>query len=171
MNSIRDALVGEHAHIDQALTTLACAAEGADAVELDRVWAEVETVLLRHLEFEERELFPLAEPLHPGAVKDLRSGHDHIRKVLVDLGVRAELHTLRRDRVDELVETLRRHAEHEDRTLYRWVETDAPEDTRRHVLRLLVRTVRNDLRSTEATPSQSTRGAGNTEAGTSLAAK
>jgi hypothetical protein len=42
---------------------------------------------------------------------------------------------------------LRRHAEHEDRTLYHWVETNAPEGTRRELVALLAKTIRADVRS------------------------
>jgi hypothetical protein len=66
---------------------------------------------------------------------------------LADLGVRADLHTLDKATVDELVETLRRHSEHEDRTLYHWVETNAPEGTRRELMKLLAKTIRADVRS------------------------
>ncbi|HEX6277086.1 MAG TPA: hypothetical protein VFZ53_28790, partial [Polyangiaceae bacterium] len=59
----------------------------------------------------------------------------------------ADLHTLRKETVDDLVEALRRHAEREDRTLYHWIEEHAPRDTRRHLLSLFAKTARADMRS------------------------
>jgi len=108
--------------------------------------AELGTLLEVHIRYEERELFPLAEPFHAERVAALRAEHDRIRKLIAELGVRADLHTLTKRAVDDLVETLRRHAEEEDRTVYRWVEANAPEDSRRHLMSLLARTVRADLR-------------------------
>jgi hemerythrin superfamily protein len=147
MHRIRTGLLEDHARLDQAFTDLGFAAESADPDELTRAFGELETELTGHLELEERELFPLAEPFHAERVAALRAEHDRIRKLVAELGVRADLHTLTKKAVDDLVETLRRHAEEEDRTLYRWVEANAPEDSRRHLMSLLARTVRADLRA------------------------
>jgi hemerythrin-like domain-containing protein len=150
MKSLRQKLLKEHELLDESLKALVCAAEGADRGELERVWSEFETELLRHLELEERVLFPIAEPFHPEAVDSLRLEHARIRTIAVELGLRAELHTLRKHTVDWLVEALLRHGEKEDRTLYRWVEELAPEGTRRQIMSLLAKTTRADLRSTGA---------------------
>jgi len=146
MSNLREELLYQHAWLEQALNDLAFAAEAADDTALRGAWSEVERGLLRHIDFEERELFPLIAPFHAAGVDALRGDHDRIRKLVADLGVRADLHTLRKDTVDALVESLRRHAEHEDRTLYHWVEEQAPEDTRRHLLSLFAKTARADLR-------------------------
>jgi hypothetical protein len=147
MNHLREELVNEHARLDQALNDLACAAESADANELLRAWSELEADLLELLDFEERELFPLVEPFHAEGTGASSREHERIRKLVADLGIRADLHTLRKDVVDGLVETLRQHAEHEDRTVYHWLEENAPEDTRRHLLGLFVKTARADVQS------------------------
>jgi hemerythrin-like domain-containing protein len=146
MNNLREELLREHAWLDQALNDLACAAETANDTAMRSAWSEVERGLLQHLDFEEQELFPLVAPFHAGSVKALHDDHARIRKLVADLGVRADLHTLRKDTVDDLVESLRRHAEHEDRTLYHWIGEHAPEDTRRHLLGLFAKTARADIR-------------------------
>jgi hemerythrin-like domain-containing protein len=147
MENLREFLVAEHALLEQALHELACAAEGADPSVLAQAFTDLERSLLGHLELEERELFPLAEPFHHDGIEASRSDHDRIRRLLADLGVRADLHTLDKATVDDLVEALRRHSEHEDRTLYHWVETNAPEGTRRELVSLLAKTIRADVRS------------------------
>jgi hemerythrin-like domain-containing protein len=147
MPTLRQELLDQHARLDDSLNGLACAAEGADRAETLRVWGELERDLLHHLDLEERELFPLVEPFQKEAIDSLRLEHGRIRTIVAELGVRAELHTLRKHTVDWLVEALRRHAEREDRTLYRWVEELAPEDTRRHLASLFARTARADLRA------------------------
>ena len=147
MSHLREELERQHAELELALNDIACAAEAGDPAALLRSWSDFESGLTLHLDFEERELFPLVEPLHARALGALRGEHDLIRKLVAELGVRAELHTLRRDAVDELVELLRRHAEHEDRTLHHWLDDSAPEDTRRHLLRLLIEAVRASVRA------------------------
>jgi hypothetical protein len=49
--------------------------------------------------------------------------------------------------VERLVNMLRAHAEHEDATLYRWVDEQAPAETRRHLLRLFMNTVRSEFKA------------------------
>ncbi len=151
MMNLRHELQDEHARLDELLNGLACAAEGADRSEVLRAWGELESELLHHLELEEHELFPLAAPFHRETVDSLRLEHARIRATLAELGIRAELHTLHQHTVDALVEALRQHAEREDRTLYRWVEELAPEDTRRHLVSLFAKTARADLRAGAAT--------------------
>ena len=147
VNHLRQELERQHLWLDEALNDIACAAELGESAPLLRAWSAFEAGLSSHLDFEERELFPLVEPLHAEALGALRRDHDEIRRLVAELGVRAEIHTLRRDAVDELVETLRRHAEHEDRTVHRWLEDEAPEDTRRHLVGLLVKTMRAGARA------------------------
>jgi hemerythrin-like domain-containing protein len=147
MPNLRKELLDQHAQLDDALNGLACAAESADPSELQAACNELEKELLRHLELEERELFPLAEPFHREAVDSLRSDHARIRTMVDEVGVRAELHTLRKHTVDSLVEALRQHAEQEDKTLYRWADELAPEGTRRRLISLLAKTVRADVGS------------------------
>jgi hemerythrin-like domain-containing protein len=147
MQSVREALIAEHSLLEDALNELANAAEGSDPVVIGQAFADVERGFLRHLELEERHLFPLAEPFHGEGIAASRRDHDEIRRRLADLGVRADLHTLDKASVDDLVEALRRHAEHEDKTLYHWVETNAPEGTRRELVTLLAKTIRADVRS------------------------
>jgi hemerythrin-like domain-containing protein len=147
MENLRESLVAEHALLEQALHELACAAEGADRTVLVQAFTDLERGLVKHLELEERELFPLVEPFHHDGIEESRRDHERIRRLLADLGVRADLHTLDKATVDELVEALRRHSEHEDRTLYHWVETNAPEGTRRELMKLLAKTIRADVRS------------------------
>jgi len=150
MDSIRQTLVDEHASLDRALVNLALAAESSDSSELRRAWSELESDLASHLDVEERDLFPLAWPLHPEGITALRRDHERIRKLIAALGIEVDLHTLRKSSVDALVEMLRQHAEHEDKTVYRWAESEAPEDTRRRFVSLFARTLRSGLHTAPA---------------------
>ncbi len=64
-NTVRQQLVDEHAQLDRVLKDLACAADGGPGCDLRRAWGELEELLVRHLDFEEKELFPRVEALHP----------------------------------------------------------------------------------------------------------
>ena len=50
-----------------------------------------------------------------------------VRALLAGLGLRTDLHLLRKDVADELIARLREHAEWEDRTLYPWAQRRASE--------------------------------------------
>jgi len=143
---LRQQLVDQHAQLDRALTEISRAADGGAARDLRGAWSELENLLVRHLEFEEKELFPRVEALHPDWTAGFRRDHTEIRRLLADLGIRVDLHALRKAELDELVAALRAHAEREDATVYRWAGEAAPADTRRHLLSLLARTTAADLR-------------------------
>jgi len=144
---LRNELIQQHERLESTLQGLVRAAESIDRSELQRVWTVFERELSAHLDYEESKLFPLVEGFHPGEIQALRSEHRHIRNVVAKLGVSCDLHSLNQDALLELVESLRRHAEREDRTLYPWVEELAPLGTRRHLLGLLARTVHAEVAS------------------------
>ena len=146
-NEVRRELTSQHASLDEGLRELVRAASQADPQPLQKAWAAFETSLLRHLDLEEESLFPLVEALHPDDVRALCAEHDRIRDVVGELGLACDLHAVRKEAVERLVKLLRSHAEREDATVYRWVEEEAPVETRRHLLRLLVDTVRSGLQA------------------------
>lgn len=144
---IRQELTNQHAALDEMLEELTRAASQVDPQPLQEAWAGFEAGLLRHLEFEETFLFPVVRDAHPEEVHALLADHDRIRDVVGDLGVCCDLHTVRKQAVERLVKMLRSHAEREDAIVYRWVDEQAPIETRRHLLRLLADTVRSELRT------------------------
>jgi hypothetical protein len=154
-NPIRKQLVDEHALLDRALKDISCAADGGEACDVRRAWGELEELLVRHLDFEEKELFPRLEALHPEWTAGFRRDHAVIRRLLAELGIRVDLHALRKQEIDELVDALREHAEREDATVYRWAGESAPIDTRRHLLALLVKTAAGRHGSSLTPPHQS----------------
>lgn len=119
---VKARLVRDHRALEQLLTQLTSAIEGADSSELCEQWTRFEQNLRDHLDTEERCLFPLVAQEHRNEVESLRRDHQHIRHALSELGVAVDLHTLRKAAIDELVVYLQEHARREDRTLYQWVE-------------------------------------------------
>lgn len=144
-NEVRHELLKQHTSLEESLQELVRAASAADPRPLQLAWAAFETALLRHLDLEEKSLFPLVEGAHPDEVRALHGEHDRIRDVVGELGLSCDLHTVRKQAIERLVKMLRSHAEREDATLYRWVDAEAPVETRRHLLRLLVKSVRSEL--------------------------
>jgi hemerythrin-like domain-containing protein len=124
MESIRTRLLREHAELRRVFDELSNAVEGADAPTVVRVWTEFERALERHLCLEEEQLFPALELRHRAEVRRLREEHTWIRALVAELGLRADLHTLRKDVADALVAALTEHAEQEDRGLYAWADAE-----------------------------------------------
>jgi hemerythrin-like domain-containing protein len=135
--TLPELLAHDHARLERLFVELSNAVEGADQPTLAGVWTDFEHGLLTHLEAEERYLLPLVEPAHPEEAGTLRREHARIRALILDLGVRTDLHILRQEAAAELLDLLRRHAEWEDRTLYPWAEAIIDDASRRSLIELL----------------------------------
>jgi hypothetical protein len=79
-------------------------------------------------------------------IERLRTEHRQIRHVAVGLSVAAELHSLKRPAVDELLGMLRAHNDHEEHALHRWLEEDEGVLARRGVLAIRSRRERASAR-------------------------
>jgi predicted kinase len=117
-------LVDEHDAINLQLLELSNAVEGAELPTIQRATREVQRRLNAHLEFEEHGLFVRLEGAHPARIRELRNEHKTLLASLENLIVEAELHTLRKERVDAFLEALRRHAQQEDESVHAWAGTD-----------------------------------------------
>lgn len=118
MNVLGQRLLRDHQALHAALKQLAEDAEAPQVGQLVRTWASFEKQLYAHLEAEEQLLLPLLEASHPAEVARTRRQHEEIRKLVTELGVAVELHTVRRDDILRLVALLERHAEQENVGLY-----------------------------------------------------
>ncbi|MCA9604253.1 MAG: hemerythrin domain-containing protein [Myxococcales bacterium] len=130
--SLRPALLEDHARLERALDELANAAEGALPDELIAVWRRFETGLRAHLATEEEHLFPLV--VGDPELGEIEADHAEIRRQLDELGLAVELHAVREERIDALVELLRAHAEHENAWLYAIADRRLEAAKRRTVL-------------------------------------
>ena len=124
--NIRESLGSDHRAIERKLTDLADAVEGADFPTILAVFRRVEGGLRAHTDGEERYLFPRFKEQHPDAIRELREEHERFRRLLDELMVQTELHTLRKESIDDLVAQLRNHAAKEDGTLYAWADDWSP---------------------------------------------
>jgi hypothetical protein len=78
--------------------------------------------LLDHLAAEERHLFGLVVEAHRAGVEALRAEHAQIRHALVELGRSVDLGKVNFEQLDRLRELLAAHSDHENRSLYQWLE-------------------------------------------------
>jgi iron-sulfur cluster repair protein YtfE (RIC family) len=120
--NVRESLGNDHKAIEHRLDELSNAVEGANWVTILEVFREVDRGLRAHIDGEERYLFPHFEASHPETIEELRAEHAHARKALDELMIQTELHTLRKEPIDELLGQLRAHAAKENRTLYAWAD-------------------------------------------------
>lgn len=124
-----DLLSRHHAELDQRIGILLTTADGGDCHDLATAWGHFERELMRHFELEELELFPRFSLEEPDEVTALKSEHETIRRDLLALGIRADLHCLSAEAVRAFIVDLRAHAAHEEQALYRWAKTNAQGDT------------------------------------------
>jgi hemerythrin superfamily protein len=128
--NVRESLGSDHDAINRRLSNLANAAEGADFPTILGVFRQVDRGLRAHIEGEERYLFEHFEGSHPDVIRELREDHERFRRALDELMIQTELHTLRKESIDDLVAELRAHAAKENRTLYEWAEEPSWEGAR-----------------------------------------
>ena len=106
---------------DQAERLLAAMQANARA-DVMTLWNELEHKLLNHMEGEERFVLPAFAHVDQGEATALLREHGLIRENLLELGIAVELHYLRYDRSQQFIDLLLRHAEREERLLYRWAD-------------------------------------------------
>ena len=133
MTTIRESLGSDHREISRRLTELSDAVEGANFPTIQAVLREVDIGLSAHMKGEEQYLFVHFQERHPEIIEQLRHEHETFRQAIDELAIQADLHTLRKERIDDLVERLRAHAEKENGSLYRWAD-EGPSEPRHDAL-------------------------------------
>lgn len=113
------------------------AVECDDASILQTCWTKFESRLFTHMEAEEKYILPGLVFRHPVETERLRVDHDRFRSLLSELGVRADLHLLRKSASDELLQLLESHAAWEDKTIYKWAEDELDAGTHSSILKAL----------------------------------
>ncbi len=121
-------LLADHLELERRIEEVANAVEGADFPTIDDAWSELERVALAHLDAEEEVLLPRFVHADPEAAAVLLAEHRRIRAGLLNIGVAEQLHMIRKESVDELLDLMRAHREREEESLYAWAE-DADEGT------------------------------------------
>lgn len=117
-------LHGDHAILEARVKGLRLRAYG-DWADLDEVWLEFTRDLEAHMAFEEDELFAwfLREnPDQQDYIDALLADHETIRNATERLGTDIQLHYVRVETVDGLLDALKQHAASEQQVFYPWLE-------------------------------------------------
>lgn len=147
VSEVRKQLTQDHEDHERLLKQLAASLEAKrPPAELRERWSEFEANLFDHMETEERSLFSVAAQAHRLEIEKLRSEHRQIRQALFGMAVSVELHTLKKNTIDELLDLLHAHTEHEQKTLHHWIEVDEGIMARRGVLAIRSRRERSSAR-------------------------
>jgi len=144
---IKRELSQDHHDHERLLLQLGQSLEAKEpTAELRRHWVAFEENLFDHLDTEERSLFSVATQAHRLEIEQLRSEHRQIRHAVVGLAVSIDLHTLRKEALDDLLALLKTHHAHEERSLHDWLERDQGVLARRGVLAIRARRERSSAR-------------------------
>jgi hemerythrin-like domain-containing protein len=115
-------MVHSHEQLRDQVTRLLAAMQANARADATTLWNELEHELLDHMEAEERFVLPAFARVDHGEATVLLRDHGLIRENLLDLGIAVDLHYIRYERSQQFIELLIRHAEREERLLYRWVD-------------------------------------------------
>jgi hemerythrin superfamily protein len=132
-HDLEHALKADHAALEDKFSRVTSTMHRGDPEFARAAWLSMEAELLAHLKAEEELIMPSFSKVHPQQAARIRRDHDEIREELQQLGIALDLHTLRAERADAFVHSLREHASYEDEMFYRWAQSSLPEGERRSV--------------------------------------
>jgi hypothetical protein len=127
----------DHRDIDDRLARIVMLLRADDRPAALRAWRSLEEAMLAHLDVEEMYVLPLLEETDVNEVRGLRAEHDAFRRMLGELGLAFELHTIRAEMFDAFAERLDAHAEREESLLYRNAESRMQVSVARQIVRRL----------------------------------
>lgn len=130
MTTTARTLLGEHS---REIETTCCELLGRTYADephaLVQAYRQFEREMLEHLALEEQILIPGYAADAPDDARTLMDEHAQLRQLLYRLAIDVELHTVRLEAVENLVERLHAHAAHEDAGLYTWAAAHLPAGT------------------------------------------
>ena len=121
-NGAGELLRSDHARLDKIFDALLASYESNDWEEVRAQWDVFESSLLDHMAAEERYIFPKFRNAHLTETHALLVEHAEMRSLLATLGVAIDLHAVRSNVANDLIERLRAHAARENVLLYPWAE-------------------------------------------------
>ncbi len=115
-------LSNHHRELQVACGELRDAICGADRIELMGVYRRFEESVLAHFATEEELLLPAYAEHFPATARQLLEEHAALRRLLMHVAIDVELHVVRVEQLDRLLDRLRKHAACEEVTLYGWID-------------------------------------------------
>ena len=129
-----DLLTADHAALDVTYRRMVGKFLGGDPDAIRAEWTLMEKQLEAHLRAEEQFILPRFESSYPDEAEQIRLEHKQIRDSLLQLGIDLDLHSLRADAGAAFIQTLRAHAQREERLLYKWAQEELPPGERHLVI-------------------------------------
>lgn len=128
--SIHANLILDHDNLEADLRDLIRAFKLGDWPIARDTFAGFERRLVSHFAREEQLLFPDFATLFPRETDELLEEHRSIRRRVDELAIGIDVHETRVTAIEDLAALIRRHAERENRLLYRWTDDQAfPSET------------------------------------------
>jgi len=127
--------------MDAVFAALLGAIKANDRERMGPLWTTFDNLLCRHMDLEETSLLPALAKGNPPEARALLDEHRTFRRQLTELGTAIDLHTIRYEEAQRLVEALREHASREDDLLYRWADEVLPPNERRSLVQKAMATL------------------------------
>lgn len=115
-----------HARLEAVCAELLADTYADDPRALCERWRSFEHQVLEHIQAEEDVILPAYAEAAPGAAAAIRADHQRLRELLGRLGVEIDLHAIRLRTVKAMLDSLREHADREDRSMYPWAQRGLP---------------------------------------------
>lgn len=141
-NGPRLLLADHHRRIEEACCALRACAQADEPRALVEQYRVFEQAVLDHLEAEETMILPDYAADHPEDAYAIREGHAEIRTLLFRIGVEVELHIVRLETLQGLIDKLHAHAAREDGSMYPWAQVHLPLSTKRRLFVRIGRSLR-----------------------------
>jgi len=119
-------MVRSHQQLRDQVTRLVAAMQANARADATTLWNELEHKLLNHMEAEERFVLPAFAHVDHGEATALLREHGLIREAVLELGTAVDLHCIRYESAQQFIDLLLRHAEREERVMYRWADDRLP---------------------------------------------
>jgi hypothetical protein len=141
-NGPRLLLADHHREIEDACSALLAIAYEDCLRAVVEQYRALERAVLEHLEAEESVILPDYAAHDPEAASAIRDEHAAIRKLLFRIGVEVELHVVRLETLQRLIDTLHAHAAREDVSMYPWAQVHLPLSAKRRLFVRIGRSLR-----------------------------
>jgi Hemerythrin HHE cation binding domain len=127
-------LLADHHHeVEGACRVLLACARADDPRALIEQYRLLERAVLEHLQAEEAVILPAFAAHDPDGARAIRDEHGAIRELLFRISVGLELHAVRVEQLEQLIETLHAHAAREDALVYPWAQVHLPLTAKRRL--------------------------------------
>lgn len=136
-SNILDAMREDHRRLERVFEALLNYVHVDDRLAMQAAWRDFERGLSVHLDIEDEHMLPLLDRENPEEAAGIRRDHGIIRSMLVELGVRLDIHLLREETVESFIGLLRAHAAREEALLYRLADSALGDEPKGSILERL----------------------------------